>query len=58
MPGMSAEFDKALRALLTDPATGDLYNECQVRMAGVYMALAVGGVIVLIALAMGLGEGR
>lgn len=55
---MSAEFDKALRALLTDPATGDLYKECRVRMAGVYTALAVAGVIVLIALAMGLGEGR
>lgn len=55
---MNGAVGKALAALLTDPATGALYSEQQVRAAGAWTVLAIAGVIVLIALALGLGEGR
>lgn len=52
---MSAQLDKALDALLTDPSTGEPLSEAELRTMGRGCAIAIAMVVVIIAGLLGIG---
>ncbi|MEC8033951.1 MAG: hypothetical protein VX205_03035 [Pseudomonadota bacterium] len=55
---MSGLVDKALDALLTDPATGEPLEDAELLSLGIGLAVAIAVIITMIFLALGLGAGR
>lgn len=52
---MSPVLEKALTALFTDPATEELMTQAQASRLGIRIGLAISGVLLAIALALGAG---
>lgn len=53
---MSEIEEKALRALLTDPATGELYPASVVRWAGIRLVLVLACAVTMVVMALGVGQ--